>query len=115
MRYVALGDSYTIGTNVGEGERWPNQLVAAVHDRVPLELVANLGVNGYSSGDLIRVELPLLAGLEPDLVTMLIRPMMLRGVPLTDGGTHRSSRSSARSWTRCRPTAWWWFRRPTTP
>jgi lysophospholipase L1-like esterase len=27
-RYVALGDSYTIGTSVREAERWPNQLVA---------------------------------------------------------------------------------------
>jgi hypothetical protein len=25
LRYVALGDSYTIGTGVAEGERWPNQ------------------------------------------------------------------------------------------
>ena len=27
LRYVALGDSYTIGTSVGEEDRWPNQLV----------------------------------------------------------------------------------------
>src|SRR5450759_3536735 len=30
VRYVALGDSYTIGTSVAEVERWPNQLVAAL-------------------------------------------------------------------------------------
>ena len=83
MRYVALGDSYTIGTNVGEGERWPNQLVTALGDRVPLQLVANLGVNGFSSGDLIEVELPQLAGLEPDLVTLLIGVNdVVRGVTL---------------------------------
>lgn len=28
MRYLALGDSYTIGEGVAEGERWPAQLVA---------------------------------------------------------------------------------------
>ena len=28
IRYLALGDSYTIGESVAEGERWPNQLVA---------------------------------------------------------------------------------------
>ena len=72
VRYVALGDSYTIGTSVGTSERWPNQLVAALGDRVPMELVANLGVNGYTTGDLIRDELPELADLQPDLVTILI-------------------------------------------
>ena len=30
MRYVALGDSYTIGTSVARAERWPDQLVAAL-------------------------------------------------------------------------------------
>jgi lysophospholipase L1-like esterase len=71
-RYVALGDSYTIGTSVGEAGRWPNQLVARLGARVPLELVANLGVNGYSSVDLMRAELPELDGLRPDFVTLLI-------------------------------------------
>jgi len=69
LRYVALGDSYTIGTSVTERERWPNQLVA----RQPrLELVANLGVNGFTSRDLIEVELPKLPALKPDIVTVLI-------------------------------------------
>src|SRR5688572_28802030 len=44
LRYVALGDSYTIGTSVASGESWPSQLVARLSGR--LELVANLGVNG---------------------------------------------------------------------
>ena len=69
LRYVALGDSYTIGTSVTEAERFPNQLVAALPE---LELVANLGVNGFTSRDLIEVELPKLAALEPDVVTVLI-------------------------------------------
>jgi acyl-CoA thioesterase-1 len=69
VRYVALGDSYTIGTSVGERHRWPNQLVA----RMPgLDLVANLGVNGYTSRDLIDDELPPLAGLRPELISVLI-------------------------------------------
>jgi len=68
-RYVALGDSYTIGTSVEAAERWPNQLTARLPE---LELVANLGVNGFTSGDVIDVELPRLAGLRPDVVTLLI-------------------------------------------
>ncbi len=69
MRYVALGDSYTIGTSVSAADSWPSQLVA----RMPgLELVANLGVNGYTSADLIEDELPRLEELAPDLVTVMI-------------------------------------------
>jgi lysophospholipase L1-like esterase len=69
LRYVALGDSYTIGTSVTEAERFPNQLVKKVPQ---LDLVANLGVNGFTSRDLIEIELPKLAALEPDVVTLLI-------------------------------------------
>jgi lysophospholipase L1-like esterase len=69
LRYVALGDSYTIGTSVSADESWPSQLA----ERVPeLQLIANLGVNGYTSAELIADELPALAGLEPDFVTVLI-------------------------------------------
>ena len=79
LRYVALGDSYTIGTSVVPAERWPDQLVA----RLPaLQLVANLGVNGFTSRDLIEVELPQLAELRPDVVTILIGVNdVVQGVP----------------------------------
>jgi len=69
LRYVALGDSYTIGTSVSSAESWPSLLAV----RVPrLELVANLGVNGYTSRDLIEDELPALPGLQPEFVTLQI-------------------------------------------
>jgi acyl-CoA thioesterase I len=83
LRYVALGDSYTIGTGVGAADRFPDQLVEALRGTVELELVANLGVNGYSSADLIARELPQLAELEPGFVTLLIGVNdVVRGVPL---------------------------------
>jgi acyl-CoA thioesterase-1 len=73
LRYVALGDSYTIGTSVEPAECFPHQLVEALAaSPTPLELVANLGVNGYTSADLIRDELPALQGLRPEFVTLLI-------------------------------------------
>jgi acyl-CoA thioesterase-1 len=74
VRYVALGDSYTIGTSVSPAERWPERLVLVLGPPAEpaLELVANLGVNGYTSGDLIRSELPALDGLRPELVSVLI-------------------------------------------
>jgi len=85
LRYVALGDSYTIGTSVLAEERFPDQLVRALGVEAPtLRLVANLGVNGYTSGDLIRDELPALEALEPEFVTVLIGVNdVVQGVPKT--------------------------------
>jgi acyl-CoA thioesterase-1 len=77
VRYVALGDSYTIGTSVRADERFPDQLVASLGPGLrpglpALRLVANLGVNGYTSADLIREELPVFDRLDPGLATLLI-------------------------------------------
>jgi lysophospholipase L1-like esterase len=81
MRYVALGDSYTIGTSVPAEDRFPDQLVRALPD-VGLELVANLGVDGYTTADLIRDELPALVGLTPELVSLLIGVNdVVQGIP----------------------------------
>jgi acyl-CoA thioesterase I len=80
---VALGDSYTIGTSVEAPERFPEQLVAALGREPALRLVANLGMNGYTSADLIREELPALDDLEPEFVTLLIGVNdVVQGVPL---------------------------------
>ena len=79
VRYVALGDSYTIGTSVSAEESWPSQLVARLPE---LELVANLAVNGHTSTDLITDELPQLERLQPELVSVLIGVNdVVRGVP----------------------------------
>lgn len=68
MKYLALGDSYTIGTGASDASRaWPS-IVAA---RLGAELT-NPAVNGYTTEDLIRDELPLYARIRPDLVTVLI-------------------------------------------
>jgi len=75
IRYVALGDSYTIGTSVATAERFPNQLVEALAAGSPpifLELVANLGVDGFTTADLLRDEVPSLASLDPGFATLLI-------------------------------------------
>lgn len=68
MRYLALGDSYTAGTGATDAAHaWPS-IVAA---RLGAELT-NPAVNGYTTEDLIRDELPLVDQLEPNLVTVLI-------------------------------------------
>ena len=83
LRYVALGDSYTIGTALArESDRWPDRLVAAVGTPPGLELVANLGVNGFTSRDVIDVELPQLAALRPDFASLLVGVNdVVQGVP----------------------------------
>jgi lysophospholipase L1-like esterase len=87
FRYVALGDSYTIGTAVARrAERWPDQLVATLAATSPpgptLALVANLGVNGFTSADVIAVELPQLDALRPDVVSLLVGVNdVVQGVP----------------------------------
>lgn len=73
LRYAALGDSYTIGTAVAEAERFPNQLVSALGPQQPtLRLVANLATNGFTSRDLIDIELPALDTYDPEFVTVCI-------------------------------------------
>lgn len=60
LRFLALGDSYTIGTSVNEEDRWPVQLAAALEVRngtrpanpeVEVDIVA---VNGWTTRDLIN-------------------------------------------------------------
>jgi len=42
LRFLALGDSYTIGEGVADAERWPNQLAARLHLAAP-EVIARTG------------------------------------------------------------------------
>jgi lysophospholipase L1-like esterase len=85
LRYVALGDSYTIGTSVAEADRWPNQLVSRLPDA--LQLTANLAVNGYASSDVIARELPRLDALRAEFLSLLVGVNdVVRGVPLATFG-----------------------------
>jgi acyl-CoA thioesterase I len=84
LRYVALGDSYTIGTATRKAaERWPDQLVARLRSAsAGLDLVANLGVNGFTSRDVIEKQMQELAALEPGFVTVLVGVNdVVQGVP----------------------------------
>ena len=64
-----------------------------------LELVANLGVNGFTSRDLIEVELPQLDALRPELITLLIGVNdVVQGVPADDVPGRTSSASSTTRW-----------------
>ena len=46
FRYLALGDSYTIGESVPEGDRWPNQLAKLLSTQgnpVDVTIIARTG------------------------------------------------------------------------
>jgi Lysophospholipase L1 and related esterases len=84
LRYIALGDSYTIGTALPrDDDRWPNRLVVTLGPGEPsLDLVANLGVDGYTSRDVIEAELPLVASLRPGFASVLVGVNdVVQGVP----------------------------------
>ena len=74
IRYVALGDSYTIGTGLtDESQNFPSLLTKKLSEESGIEVaLVNLGVNGYTTTDLIREELPIARRLRPELVTIMI-------------------------------------------
>jgi len=74
IRYLALGDSYTIGTGLeDEAQNFPSLLAGRLKDETGIDVaLVNLGVNGYTTTDLIREELPVVRNARPDLVTILI-------------------------------------------
>ena len=68
MKYLALGDSYTIGTGASDpSHAWPS----IIAERLGAE-VTNPAVNGYTTLDLIRDELSYLERIDPDVVSVLI-------------------------------------------
>lgn len=72
-RYVALGDSYTIGEGVAPEERWPNVLTRRLVDAgVDIDLIANPSVTGWTTNQLIEHELPVLETSDATFVTLLI-------------------------------------------
>ncbi|HEY0444314.1 MAG TPA: SGNH/GDSL hydrolase family protein [Candidatus Limnocylindrales bacterium] len=72
LRYVALGDSYTIGTAVDADERWPSQLIARLGRGGGLRLVRNLGVNGATSAAVLERQLPAAIALQPEFASLLV-------------------------------------------
>jgi lysophospholipase L1-like esterase len=73
-RFLALGDSFTIGTGSPPDASFPARLVARWHERdgaCSVELV-NVGVNGYTTDDLIARELPEVERFRPTFITLAI-------------------------------------------
>ena len=55
IRFIALGDSYTIGESVNESDRWPNQLMDSLSKR-GFEIEENniLAKTGWTTTNLIK-------------------------------------------------------------
>jgi lysophospholipase L1-like esterase len=54
LRYLALGDSYTIGEGVQPGERWPVQLAQALRSLgLPIGDPSLIARTGWTTGDLL--------------------------------------------------------------
>ncbi|MCH8031786.1 MAG: SGNH/GDSL hydrolase family protein, partial [Bacteroidetes bacterium] len=53
LRYLALGDSYTIGEGVAEDERWPVQLATKLRTQgIPLENPEIIAKTGWTTDEL---------------------------------------------------------------
>jgi lysophospholipase L1-like esterase len=74
VRYLALGDSYTIGTGASSpANSWPAIIVRRLaHEIGGRALLTNPAVNGFTTLDLIKHELPQVRRVKPDVVTILI-------------------------------------------
>ncbi|HTA27010.1 MAG TPA: SGNH/GDSL hydrolase family protein [Bacteroidia bacterium] len=73
IKYVALGDSYTIGEGAKTGEAFPDLLVKHLNENgIDITLSANPSVTGWTTQDLIVRELPVFDRTKPDFVTLLI-------------------------------------------
>jgi len=83
VRYLALGDSFTAGTGSSPDQAFPVRLAARLRARGAAVTLENLGVNGYTTDDLVARELPRVASFAPTMVTLAIGANdLVRGSPL---------------------------------
>jgi lysophospholipase L1-like esterase len=83
LRYLALGDSFTAGTGSRPVDAFPVRLAERLRARGQPVVVENLGVNGYTTDDLVARELPRVAPFAPTLITLAIGANdLVRGSPL---------------------------------
>jgi lysophospholipase L1-like esterase len=74
LRYLALGDSYTIGTGASNPERsWPAIIAGRLKTEAGRDVqLTNPAVSGYTTLDVIDKQLHLIKQVKPDFVTVLV-------------------------------------------
>lgn len=93
LRYLALGDSYTIGTGASDADQaFPSWLQRWLREASGVEVILqNPAVNGYTTNDLIERELPQVIH-SPDLCTILIGANDIVQGKSADGYRHNLAR-----------------------
>jgi acyl-CoA thioesterase I len=73
IRYVAIGDSYSIGEGASPEKSWPALLARNLNESgVPLKLVANPSRTGWTTQQAIDRELPVFVHARPGFATLQI-------------------------------------------
>lgn len=73
IRYMPLGDSYTIGESVAPEHRFPNQLVQRLQSEgYPINLLENPARTGYTTKDLLQNQIPVLEKSDANFISILI-------------------------------------------
>lgn len=73
IRYVAIGDSYSIGEGASPNESWPAVLTRHLNEKgLRVELVANPSVTGWTTEQAIDRELPIFLKEKPNFATLQI-------------------------------------------
>ena len=72
VRFLALGDSFTIGTGGAPERSFPARLGERWRTGGCVLELENIAVNGYTTDDLITLELPRVATFHPTFVTVAI-------------------------------------------
>ena len=73
IRYVAIGDSYSIGEGASPNESWPAVLTRHLSEKgLRVELVANPSRTGWTTKEAIDLELPVFVRARPNFATLQI-------------------------------------------
>jgi lysophospholipase L1-like esterase len=73
IRYVAIGDSYSIGEGASPNESWPALLTRHLNDKgLHVDLVANPSRTGWTTQQAIDRELPIFIESKPTFATLQI-------------------------------------------
>ena len=73
IRYVAIGDSYSIGEGATPNESWPAILTRHLNENgLSVDLVANPSVTGWTTQQAIDRELPIFVQSKPTFATLQI-------------------------------------------
>jgi acyl-CoA thioesterase I len=73
IRYAVIGDSYSIGEGASPNESWPAVLTRHLNaEALPVDLVANPSITGWTTKDAIDRELAIFTESKPSLASLQI-------------------------------------------